>query len=418
MKINNSFAAAEDRYKALGVDVQQALQTLNSISLSVHCWQADDVGGFETPDAELSGGGIQVTGNYPGKARSLEELRRDFEQVFVLIPGTHRLSLHASYGEFGGTKVDRDEMEPEHFSGWCDWAAAQGIKLDFNSTFFSHPLAEEGYTLSHKNEKIRRFWIRHAQACRHISAYLGQRLGSPCIHNLWIPDGGKDLTVDRHGYRTLLLESLDETYREALDPRMMKDAVEGKLFGIGSESFVVGSHDFYLGYALSRGKMICVDLGHYHLSESVADKVSALCLFTDEILFHVSRPVRWDSDHVVILDDAVRALCEELVRSGALATSHLGLDFFDGTMNRVGAYAIGARATLKALLLALLEPRESLKTYEEQGDFFARLALLEELKTLPFGAVWDAFCEQQGAPVEGQLIERVHGYEREVTAKR
>jgi len=416
--VQNIFEIAKERYARLGVNVERVLETLSGLSLSVHCWQADDVGGFETADAELSGGGIQVTGRYPGKARSLAEIRADLEQVYSLIPGNHRLNLHASYGDFGGKVVDRDQVGPEHFSSWCDWAKSQGVKLDFNSTFFSHPMADEGYTLSSKKEKIRNFWIRHAQQCRRISAYMGEQQGDPCIHNLWIPDGAKDITVDRYGYRGLLKESLDEIYKEELNPKLMKDAVESKLFGIGSEAFVVGSHEFYLGYALSRGKMICLDMGHFHPTESVADKVSALFHFTDELLFHVSRPMRWDSDHVVILNDDVQALCSELVRSGHLPASHLGLDFFDGSLNRIGAMSSGARATLKALLLALLEPTATLKGYEEKGDFFARMALLEELKTMPSGAVWDFYCQSQGAPLDSELIERVHRYEKEVTAKR
>jgi len=292
------------------------------------------------------------------------------------------------------------------------------LQLDFNSTFFSHPLADEGYTLSSKDEKIRKFWIRHAKQCRLISVYMGEHQGDPCIHNLWIPDGAKDITVDRYGYRQLLKDSLDEIYEEELDPKLMKDAVESKLFGIGSEAFVVGSHEFYLGYALSRGKMICLDMGHFHPTESVADKVSALFHFTDELLFHVSRPIHWDSDHVVILNDDVRALCAELVRSGKLSASHLGLDFFDGSLNRIGAISSGARATLKALLLALLEPTTMLKGYEEGRDFFARMALLEEMKMMPSGAVWDFYCQSQGVPLDSKLIERVHRYEEEVTAKR
>ncbi len=413
-----AFSMAQDRYAELGVDVQKALKTLSNISLSVHCWQADDVSGFETPDSELSGGGIQVTGSYPGKAGTIRELQADLEKVYSLIPGSHRLNLHAIYGDFKGKYIERDQIGPEHFKFWCEWAEKNRIKLDFNATCFSHPLADSGYTLSSKDEKTRRFWIRHVQKCRRISAYMGEQQDAPCIHNLWIPDGAKDITIDRYGHRALLKESLDEIYSDDLDSGFIKDAVEAKLFGIGSEAFVVGSHEFYLGYALSRGKMICLDMGHFHPTESVADKVSALFLFTDEILFHISRPVRWDSDHVVILNDDVRSLFEELVRCGKLDCSHLGLDFFDATMNRVGAMTIGARGALKALLLALLEPRTTLMEYEEHGDFFARLALLEELKILPFGAVWDYYCRTKGAPVEREIIGLVQQYDNEVTGKR
>jgi L-rhamnose isomerase len=414
----NSFSVASGRYRELDVDVQDALDRLAAIPLSIHCWQADDVGGFETPDAELSGGGIQVTGNYPGKARTLEELRSDLRTVFSLLPGRHRLALHASYGDFGGKKVDRDQVAPGHFRGWADWADSLGIGLDFNSTFFSHPLADSGFTLSSKDREVRGFWIRHAQACRRISAFLGQRQGSPCIHNLWIPDGAKDLTVDRMGYRRLLVDSLDEIYNQDFDPAHLKDSLESKLFGIGSEAFVVGSHEFYMGYALSRGKLICLDTGHFHPTESIADKVSALFQFVEEIVFHVSRPMRWDSDHVVILNDDLKELCAELVRSGKLNRSHVGLDFFDATLNRIGAYAIGGRATLKAFLLALLLPHDRLLRYEEEGDFFARLALLEEMNGLPFEAVWDEHCRRMDVPLDRGLIGQVKRYEKDVLSKR
>jgi L-rhamnose isomerase len=409
---------AKMQYEELGVDVPEALDRLAALPLSVHCWQADDVGGFESPDAELSGGGIQVTGSYPGKARTLEELRADLQTVFSLIPGRHRLALHASYGDFGGRKVERDQVGPEHFESWARWAASLGIALDFNSTFFSHPLAESGFTLSSKDEQVRGFWIRHARACRKISAFLGEKQGSPCIHNLWIPDGAKDHTVDRFGHRRLLVQSLDAIYQQTYDPALLKDSLESKLFGIGSEAFVVGSHEFYLAYALSRGKLICLDTGHFHPTESIADKVSALLQFVEELVFHVSRPMRWDSDHVVILNDEVKELCAELVRCGKLDRCHVGLDFFDATLNRLGAYVLGARATLKAFLLALLMPQERLQRYEEQGDFFARLALLEQMKSLPFGAVWDEHCRRSGVPQDRELIERIHRYEREVTGKR
>ncbi len=412
------FSNAEKRYQELGVDVQKALKRLAALSLSIHCWQADDVGGFETPDAELSGGGIQVTGNYPGKARTIEEIRTDLQTVFSLLPGNHRLALHASYGDFAGKKVDRDQVAPEHFDGWADWAGSLGIGLDFNSTFFSHPLADSGFTLSSKDQEVRRFWIRHAQACRKISAFLGEKQGGPCIHNLWIPDGAKDLTVDRFGYRRLLVESLDEIYKQDYNPGYLKDSLESKLFGIGSEAFVTGSHEFYMGYALSRGKLICLDTGHFHPTESIADKVSALFQFMEELVFHVSRPMRWDSDHVVILNDDLKELCAELVRSGKLDRSYVGLDFFDGTLNRIGAYVIGGRAALKAFLLALLLPHEQLKRCEEEGDFFARLALLEEMKSLPVGAVWDEHCRRMNVLLDREIVDRVHRYEREVTSKR
>ena len=417
-RLNQALDTAESRYAELGVDVNKAMERLSRVSLSIHCWQGDDVGGFEAPEAELSGGGIQVTGGYPGKARTLAELRQDLEKLLSLLPGSHRLNLHAIYGDFAGKRVDRDQVEPQHFESWLQWAQANAVKLDFNCTCFSHPLAEAGFTLSSKDEKIRSFWIEHVKRCRRISAYMGEKLGDPCIHNLWLPDGAKDHTVDRFGYRRILLRSLDEIYEERLPGSAMKDAVESKLFGIGSESFVVGSHEFYLGYALSRGKMICLDMGHFHPTESVADKISSIFCFVDEILLHVSRPVRWDSDHVVVMNDEVRCLFEELVRSSRLADTHVGLDFFDGSINRLGAWTVGSRATLKSLLFALLEPRDRLLSYEEQGDYFSRLALLEELKTLPFGAVWDAYCAQNNTPLDCEIIGIVHDYEREVTGRR
>ncbi|MBN2551444.1 MAG: L-rhamnose isomerase [Spirochaetales bacterium] len=416
--INRAFEIARDRYAELGVDVAQALEHLGAVSLSIHCWQGDDVGGFETPEARLSGGGIQVTGGFPGKARTLAELRQDIEKVMSLLPGRHRLNLHAIYGDFAGRRIDRDQIEPGHFESWVQWAEANGVKLDFNCTCFSHPKAEAGFTLSSKDEAVRCFWIEHVKRCRRISAYMGEKQGEPCIHNLWIPDGAKDLTVDRFGYRRLLRRSLDEVYREQLPASAMKDAVESKLFGIGSESFVVGSHEFYMGYALSRGKLLCFDLGHFHPTESVADKISSIFCFVEELLLHVSRPVRWDSDHVVVMNDEVRSLFEEVVRSGHLADTHVGLDFFDGSINRVGAWVVGSRAALKSLLFALLEPRQRLVSFEERGELFARLALLEELKALPFGAVWDAYCAENDAPLDREIIEAVQAYQKSVVAGR
>ena len=411
---HDHYEAARGQYADLGVDTERALEGLARLQLSVHCWQGDDVGGFETPEAVLSGGGIQVTGGYPGRARTLRELRDDLVEMYSLVPGRHRLALHASYGDFGGRRVERDQVAPQHFESWLAWGREQGVGLDFNSTYFSHPLAAAGFTLSSKDEAIRRFWVRHARRCRQVSAFLGSGQGSPCIHNIWIPDGAKDLTVDRAGYRRLLLESLDEIFSERLDESQVKDSLEGKLFGIGAEAFTVGSHEFYTGYALSRGKLLTLDTGHYHPTESVADKLSALSPFFKELLFHISRPMRWDSDHVVILNDDVRELCAELVRARMLERIHLGLDFFDATMNRIGAWALGARAVLKGLLIALLEPHETLLGYEQGGDYFARLALLERVKGLPFGAVWDEHCRRQKAPLEAELIPAVHDYEAKV----
>jgi len=417
-EIERAYEAARECYARLGVDTEDALRKLEGISLSLHCWQGDDVGGFETPDARLDGGGIQVTGNYPGKARTVDELRMDLEKVYSLIPGRHRLNLHASYGEFGGEFVDRNEIEPKHYEGWIEWAKLNKLKLDFNPTCFSHPKVGSGFTLSSRDKGIREFWIEHVKRCRKISALIGRELRSPCIHNIWIPDGSKDIPADRWAHRALLKDALDEALAAEYDSLEMKDAVESKLFGIGSESFVVGSHEFYMGYALTRGIMLCLDLGHFHPTESVADKLSAILQVADEILLHITRAVRWDSDHVVILNDEVRSVAEEIVRGNVLDRVHIGLDFFDASINRIGAWVIGARATLKGLLIALLEPGSKLRELEEEGDNFGRLALMEELKTMPFGAVWDCCCLRADAAVRDAWIDEVRRYEADVTSKR
>jgi L-rhamnose isomerase len=416
--IRKAYDVARERYNGFGVDTEIALKMLHGVQLSLHCWQGDDVGGFEKPAATLSGGGIQVTGNYPGKARSIDELRMDLNQAYQLIPGRHRLNLHAIYGEFGGKLVDRDQITAEHFRGWIDWVKQHQLKLDFNATFFSHPKADSGFTLSHSDRAIREFWIEHGKRCREISAAMGKALGDPCIHNIWIPDGAKDIPVDRRSPREFLRQSLDEIYKTPFPISEMRDAVESKLFGIGSEAYVVGSHEFYLGYALSRKKMVCLDMGHFHPTELVADKISALLLFFDELLLHVSRGVRWDSDHVVILNEDVRNLTEEIVRSKALNRVHIALDYFDASMNRIGAWVLGARSTQKALLAALLEPQAKLREAETNGDYFARLALLEETRLLPLGAVWDYFCLTNGVPAGEEWIAEIHRYEHETLSKR
>ena len=417
--MNENYKYACDAYKALGVDVEKALETLKKVSLGIHCWQGDDVGGFETAGAELGGGGIQVTGNYPGKARSLDELRKDLEKAFSLIPGTHRLNLHASYADFSKTGwVDRDKIQPEHFDSWIAWAKDLGIKIDFNATLFSHPKADDGFTLSHQDDGIRQFWIDHVKQARKIAAHIGKELGSTCIHNIWAPDGSKDIPVDRYGYRKRLMESLDDVMSLELSKEYVKDAVECKLFGIGSESFVVGSHEFYMAYAQTRDTLLCMDMGHFHPTESVADKISSFFLFKDELLLHVSRPVRWDSDHVVIMNDELMLLMQELVRSGSLDKTHIGLDFFDGTINRIGAYTVGSRSALKGLLAALLEPAALLSEYDRKGNYFARLALLEECKTLPLGTVWDEYCRRTDTVLDKELIKEVMSYESDVLSKR
>ncbi|MGD9636388.1 MAG: L-rhamnose isomerase [Pirellulales bacterium] len=415
--IQSAYAAARERYVALGVDTDAALKRLAAIPISLHCWQGDDVAGFENAGEEL-GGGLAVTGNYPGKARTPEELRGDLDQAFALLPGKHRLNLHAFYGDFGGRRVDRNEIRPEHFQGWIDWARSQQVGMDFNPTFFSHPKAADGFTLSSADKGIREFWIEHGILCRQIGAAIGKALGTACVTNVWIPDGYKDLPIDRRGPRERLAQSLDAIFAEKLDPRHNLDAVESKLFGIGSESYVVGSHEFYLGYAIKHKTLLTLDAGHFHPTETISDKLSAAFSWLDEILLHVSRGVRWDSDHVVILTDELEAIAQELVRGDYLARTHIGLDYFDASINRVAAWVIGTRAMLKALLLALVEPTAKLRDCERAGDFTARLALLEEIKTLPAGAVWDYYCLEQNVPVGLAWLDVVRTYEREVQSRR
>jgi L-rhamnose isomerase len=418
--IEKAYELARERYASLGVDTDQAMERLASIPISLHCWQGDDVGGFEN-DEGLTGGGIQATGNYPGKARNADELRADLEMTYRMLPGKHRLNLHAIYAETGGKKVERDALTYEHFSRWTEWAKANGLGMDFNQSYFSHPLANDGFTLSSRDEGIRRFWVDHGIACRKIGEQMGKTLGTPCVTNVWIPDGYKDIPVDRKTPREILRRSLDEMFAEPLDPRYHLDAVECKLFGIGSESYVVGSHEFYMGYAMAnrdRRLLLCLDAGHFHPTETIADKISSVLLYLDEILLHVSRGVRWDSDHVVILSDDLRAIGEELVRGDYLGRTHIGLDFFDASINRVAAWVIGTRCMIKSLLLALLEPIETLRRVEIDNDLTARLALMEENKTLPFGAVWDYYCEKMGVPVGAAWLEEVRCYEKSVLSKR
>ena len=415
--IKSAYAAAKERYAALGVDTDAAIKRLAAIPISLHCWQGDDVGGFENAGEEL-GGGLAVTGNYPGKARTPDELRADLNQALALIPGSHRLNLHAFYGEFGGRRVDRNEIRPEHFQGWIDWAKSRHVGMDFNPTFFSHPKAADGFTLASADRGIREFWIEHGILCRQIGAAIGKALGSPCVTNVWIPDGYKDLPIDRRGPRERLAQSLDAIFAEKLDPKHNLDAVESKLFGIGSESYVVGSHEFYLGYAIRNKTLLCLDAGHFHPTETISDKLSSVLTWLDEILLHVSRGVRWDSDHVVVLTDELEAIAQELVRGDYLARTHIGLDYFDASINRVAAWVIGTRAMIKALLLALVEPTAKLREMERAGDFTGRLAMLEETKTLPSGAVWDYYCLQQDVPVGPAWLDAVRKYEREVQSKR
>jgi L-rhamnose isomerase len=413
--IQKSYEIAKERYSSIGVDVEDALSKLQDIAVSIHCWQADDVTGLEKL-SNLGGGGIQATGNYPGKARNIDELRTDIEKVLTLVAGKkHRLNLHEIYGDFGDKAVDRDQVEPEHFKSWMQWAKDKGLKLDFNSTSFGHPKSGD-LTLANPDKSIRDFWIEHTKRCRKISEEMGKFQNDPCIMNIWIHDGSKDITVNRLKYRQILEKSLDEIF--ATPYKNMKDCIEAKLFGIALESYTVGSYDFYLGYGAKNQKIVTLDTGHFHLSESIADKISSLLLFTPEIMLHVSRPIRWDSDHVTILNDETADLAKEIVRANALNRVHIGLDYFDASINRIGAYVIGIRATQKAFLQALLEPIAKLREYEINGQYFERLALLEEAKGLPWNAVWDYFCLKNNIAVGEDYIDEIQQYEKDVTSKR
>jgi L-rhamnose isomerase len=415
-QVESAYTIAKERYAALGVDTEAALTRLESIPISLHCWQGDDVGGFENPTGALTGG-IAVTGNYPGKARNADELRRDLDVVYRLLPGKHRLNLHAIYLEAQG-KVERNRIEPAHFSAWVDWAKANGHGLDFNPTCFSHPLAADGLSLSHQDPGIRRFWVEHCIASRKIGAYFGEQLGTPAVTNIWIPDGFKDTPADRQAPRRRLLESLDAILAEKIDPRFNLDAVEPKLFGMGLESYTTGSIEFYLPYAVSRKILLTLDAGHFHPTESVGDKISALMLYLEGLMLHVSRGVRWDSDHVVTWTDDLQAIAREAVRSQALERIHFGLDYFDASINRIAAWTTGARSTLRALLMALLEPFGKLTAYEKDGDFTSRLVLQEEIKSMPFSAVWDAYCTRKGVPAGMDILAEIKDYEKKELAGR
>jgi len=416
--IEAEYQNAKAQYAALGVDTEKVLSDIDNINISLHCWQADDVGGFEKPDSELSGGGIQVTGNYQGKAKTLNQLRIDIEKAMSLLPGKQRLNLHAIYGDFKGEIIDRDQIEVKHFQSWIDWAKKLKMGIDFNPTCFSHPYAEDNFTLSSKDRVIRNFWIEHVKRTRRIAAEIGKQLGTPSINNIWIPDGSKDISVDRNTYRTILKESLDEIFREEYPKEYLKDSLESKLFGIGTESMVVGSHEFYMGYAIKNNKLICLDNGHFHPTEQIGDKISSLLQFVDGLLLHMSRGIRWDSDHVVIFNDEIQLIAQEIVRANVLDRVNIGLDYFDGSLNRIGALVIGARATQLAFLYALLEPTKMLKEYEESGKNFERLAFLELLKTKPFGAVYDYYCLINNVPIGEDYIKEIQKYEVDVLIKR
>jgi L-rhamnose isomerase len=411
--ILNAYTLAKERYAALGIDTDKAIETLEKTPISLHCWQTDDVMGFES-QAGLSGG-IQTTGNYPGRARTIDEVRADLEFVNTLLAGTQRVNLHEIYGDFGGKYVDRDQVGVEHFQSWIDWGKSVGMKLDFNSTSFGHPKSGD-LSLANPDPAIRAFWIEHTKRCRRIADVMGKAQGDPCIMNIWVHDGLKDLTVERKRYRELLATSLDEILAEDLPD--MKSCVEAKLFGIGLESFTVGSHDFYAGYCATRKVIYTLDTGHYEPTENVSDMVSSLLLYVPELMLHVSRPIRWDSDHVTLMNDQTLDLFKEIVRAEALHRAHIGLDYFDASINRIGAYLIGTRATQKCLLQALLEPLPMLRQYEDKGQGFEKLALLEEMKSLPFGAVYDYFNLKNNVPVGEEFIAKVQQYEKDVTSKR
>lgn len=415
-QIEQAYALAKERYAVFGVDSDEAIARLATVPISLHCWQGDDVGGFEEPERGLSGG-IMATGNYPGKARTAVQLRQDLDKTYSLIPGNHRLNLHAIYLETD-KKVPRNEIRPEHFAGWVEWAKTNHHGLDFNPTCFSHPLADDGFTLSHPDAGIRQFWIEHCIACREIGTYFGRELGNTAVTNIWIPDGYKDSPADRLAPRRRLRDSLDKILAVPINPQHNLDAVESKLFGLGSESYVVGSHEFYLGYAVQKQVLLCLDAGHFHPTESIADKISATLLYVPELLLHVSRGVRWDSDHVVILNDELQAIMQEIMRGGFLERVHIGLDFFDASINRVAAWTIGTRNALRALLIALLEPTAVLRELEMNGDLTGRLALMEEVKGLPFTAVWDFYCHQQNVPIGYAFMDDIRTYEKNVLAHR
>ena len=416
--IKKSYQLAREQYAELGVDTEKVIQQMDDLVISLHCWQTDDVGGFEKEGAELGGGGIQATGNYPGKAKTIAQMRDDLDKVMSLLPGRQRLSLHAIYGEFGGKLVDRDKIEVKHFQGWIDWAKKRKIGLDFNCTCFSHPLADDGFTLSSKNPRIRKFWVEHNRRCREIAAEMGKQLGTPSVHNIWIPDGSKDTPVDRMGLRRLLKKSLDEIFTIKYPKKYLKDSIESKLFGIGSEAMVVGSHDFYMGYAVQNNTMITLDNGHFHPTEQVGDKISSILLYIDEILLHLTRGVRWDSDHVLTFNDELLLIAQEIIRAKVLGRVNIGLDFFDASLNRIGAYVIGTRSAQMAFMYAMLEPYQTLLKFEEKGKTFERLSWMELMKTKPFGAVWDYYCLKSKVPAGQDYIEAIIKYEAEVLAKR
>lgn len=415
-KVEQRYGDAKARYAELGVDTDKALEKLQDIKISMHCWQGDDVTGFLNPEGELTGG-IMSSGNYPGAAHTPTQLRQDLEKAYSLIPGKHKLNLHAMYLDTE-EKVDLNEIEPKHFKNWVDWAKEQGVGLDFNPTFFSHPMMKNGYTLAHPDKEVRDFWIEHGKRSRNIAEYFGKELGQTSIDNFWIPDGMKDNPIDRYNPRKRLMESLDEIFSEVIDERYTQDAVESKLFGLGAEAYTTGSHEFYMGYGLTRDKLICLDAGHFHPTEVISNKLTSLALFSKGVMLHVSRPVRWDSDHVVIMDDELQEIGKEIVRNDLLEKTNIGLDFFDATINRIAAWVVGTRNTQKALLKAMLEPTQELKNMELKFDYTSRLVYTEELKDFPYGDVWNYFCYKNNVPIGMDWLNEVRQYEDEVLSKR
>ncbi len=417
MSHQKAYERIKEIYASMGVDTCAAIERVKNIPVSMHCWQGDDVRGFENPDGDLTGG-IQATGNYPGRAKSMDQLKADFEKAASLVPGKKRIALHAMYLDNLGEKVERDEIQPKHFDTWIDWAKKNNLGIDFNPTLFSHPLSADGFTLSHPDDKIRKFWIDHCIASRKIAEYIGKELNNTVVTNYWIPDGFKDIPVDRYAWRERLEKAYDEVFKDYCNPEYNLDAIECKLFGIGAESATIGSHEFYMGYAIKNNKVLTLDAGHFHPTEVISDKISSAMLFVSDVLLHVSRPVRWDSDHVVILDDELRNIALEILRNNFDKRVHIGLDFFDASINRIAAWVIGTRNMQKALLYAALEPTALLKKFELEGDYTSRLACLEECKSLPFSVIWDHYCEMENVPVRGDWLKEVKKYESDVLAVR
>ncbi len=414
--MSTTYQFAKEQYAKYGIDTEAAIAATARIPVSIHCWQGDDVCGFESNTA-LSGG-IQTTGNYPGKARTPEELMADFDKVLALTPGKKKINLHAIYAVTNGKKVERDSLEPEHFEAWITYAKERGIGIDFNPTFFSSDKVKDGLTLSSPDEETRAYWVRHGNACRKISAYIGEALGIPCLCNIWIPDGLKEIPTDRLGPRARLKKSLDEIYAVKYDPKYIVDALESKVFGIGLESYTVGSAEFYQNYCAKNGICCLLDNGHYHPTEMVSDKISSLLLFSDYVALHVTRPVRWDSDHVVLFEDELKEIAKEIVRNDAADRVLIGLDYFDASVNRVSAWVVGARNMQKALLWAHLIPSELLKSYQDKANYTKMMAVSEEFKTFPFGAIWDEYCSRMGVPVGMDWINAADEYEKTVLSNR